>query len=92
MESIENNREKLNTIDSKIIKLLEERFAITKEIAFIKKEYSLPITDEKREGEIINRLASETYLKKNIIEDIYNKIFFHSKSQQYNTQKKKKIS
>ena len=53
---IEELREKINSLDDRIIKLLEERFLVSKEIGKIKFNSARTILDKNREREIINRL------------------------------------
>ncbi len=49
-------REKIDKIDFEILKLLNERAKIAKDVGEIKKECNLPIFNPKREQEIFNRL------------------------------------
>ena len=57
MEEINNLRQKINEIDSKIIELLRERFNVVKDIGKHKKKNGLPIKDPKREQEIIEKIV-----------------------------------
>ena len=57
---IKEFREKINSIDNRIIKLLEERFLIAKEIGQIKFNSNNKILDAKREREIIDNLNIKT--------------------------------
>lgn len=52
---LEDFREELDSLDSKMLELYQQRINIVKEIAQIKKESNLPIFDKKREEEIINK-------------------------------------
>ena len=73
---IEELREKINSLDDRIIKLLEERFSISKEIGKIKFNSESAILDKNREREIINRLGMNTkIISKESVDMIYQNIF-----------------
>ena len=73
---IEELREKINSLDDRIIKLLEERFSVSKEIGKIKFNSESTILDKNREREIINRLDMNTkIISKESVDMIYQNIF-----------------
>ena len=73
---IEELREKINSLDDRIIKLLEERFSISKEIGKIKFNSKRNILDKNREREIINRLdINSKIISKESVDMIYQNIF-----------------
>ena len=73
---IKEFREKINSIDNRIIKLLEERFLIAKEIGQIKFNSNNKILDAKREREIIDNLNIKTkIISKESLSMIYKNIF-----------------
>ena len=73
---IEELREKINSLDDRIIKLLEERFSISKEIGKIKFNSERTILDKNREREIINRLdINSKIISKESVDMIYQNIF-----------------
>ena len=73
---IKELREKINSLDDRIIKLLEERFSISKEIGKIKFNSESAILDKNREREIINRLDMNTkIISKESVDMIYQNIF-----------------
>lgn len=74
-------REKIDKLDKKIVKYLEERIKITEKILDLKTKLHLPITDKKREEEIINklRLLIHNPILKDSLEEIYESIFTLSK-------------
>jgi chorismate mutase len=79
-------RRKIDSIDRKILRLLEDRLKIAKEIMNVKIKRGLKITDKKREKEIIENLKKTTkngILKKYILQ-IYKIIFKMSKTQRLN--------
>ena len=54
-------RNKIDEIDQELVKLIEKRIEIVKEIGKYKKEHNLPILDQNREDEVINKNIA--YLK-----------------------------
>ena len=80
---IKEFREKINSIDNRIIKLLEERFLIAKEIGQIKFNSNNKILDAKREREIIDNLNIKTkIISKESLSVIYKNIFKVSREMQ----------
>ncbi len=51
-------RESIDNIDAALVFMLAERFKITKEVGFYKREHDLPPADPSREQEQINRLRT----------------------------------
>ena len=58
MDKLSAAREKINSVDSKMAKLFEERMKAVRDIAEYKAENSLPILDACREAEVIEKNAS----------------------------------
>lgn len=55
--SIEELRQKIDTVDEEIVKLFKERMAISAEVAEYKKSNSLPIHDPARERKLLSKIA-----------------------------------
>ncbi|MFW6065173.1 MAG: chorismate mutase [Candidatus Natronoplasma sp.] len=55
MERIHEHRNRIDQIDEEILKLLEERVAVAKEIGKIKREKGISITDTYREKVVLDR-------------------------------------
>lgn len=55
---LEQQRKTIDAIDQEIVKLFEKRMCVVEEVARIKKEYHLPILDEKREQALITKVTS----------------------------------
>lgn len=72
-------RKKINNIDSKILKLLKERFEVSKKIGEIKKKKGIKVLDKKREKEIILDLVEKSSLDKKFIKQLYFIIFKESR-------------
>lgn len=64
-------REKINEIDQKLVVLFEERMEIVLKVAQYKKLNSIPILDEDREKEVIDR--NKARLKNKNFEDSLEK-------------------
>ncbi len=81
MNKLQNLRNEIDNIDKDIVKLIEKRMKISYEIGQYKKENNIPIFDEKREKEVLDRkkeLLENKDLSSMII-DIYNIIMNKSK-------------
>ena len=59
-QRILNLRNAIDTVDSRIIELLQERSSLASEIGNVKKEIGMEILDPSREGKIRKKLASGT--------------------------------
>ncbi|HJO02217.1 MAG: chorismate mutase [Candidatus Woesearchaeota archaeon] len=83
--NLEETRKEIDNIDDEIISLLSKRQDLIKKIAEIKKELNKSVLDEKREGEIIEKLkikAKENGLDANFVVSLYNIILENSRNQQ----------
>lgn len=79
--NIEDARKEIDKIDTELIKLFEKRMSASAEIAKEKTEKNLPVYDEKREQEIIEKICNNCDEKyKNYFAEIYEKIFEVSRS------------
>ena len=67
-------REKIDSLDDKILLLIEERIKITEKIGAAKKKLDIPIRDANREKEKIEKLKAKTS-KLNIPEILIEKIW-----------------
>lgn len=65
---LDNQRENINSIDKRIIQLLEERFDICQEIGLIKAKNNLAVFDPSREKNVLTKIEklSKKYPKQNI--------------------------
>ena len=52
-------RDQINDIDEKMLQLLEQRFAIVKEVGMVKQAANLPVKDEAREQAVLTRLRGQ---------------------------------
>jgi chorismate mutase len=75
-------RNKIDTIDDKIIKLLDERMVISKQVGIYKKNNDVVLTHLNRESEIIEKLSKSSSLSTNEISSLYKIIFEISKNKQ----------
>jgi len=77
-------REKINEIDQKLVVLFEERMEIVLKVAQYKKLNSIPILDEDREKEVIDRNKSKLKNKKfeDSLEIFLNELLSLSKKEQ----------
>ena len=57
LEELNDHRRKIDTIDEQMLRLLEKRLTIVREIAKLKTRENLPIRDIKRETVILDSIA-----------------------------------
>ena len=85
MNRLSEIRDRINQIDSNLLKLWEERMNICTEVADYKKENNLPVLDTKREEELLYRISSMAEKdKEDMAVALYQTIMSLSKSYQYN--------
>jgi len=74
-EKMEKYRSKIEALDEKVFKLLEERFEVVVKVGEYKKLNSLPIRNIEREKLLIEKAAKKTILKRKFIEKFYQLLF-----------------
>ena len=57
MSLIDEARVKINEIDKKMVELFEERMKAVLDVLEYKKQHNLPVFDEKREKELLERVS-----------------------------------
>jgi len=76
------NRDMIDLIDTRIMKLLKKRLECSKSIGKIKKERGLKIIDPQREVEIIEEKVKKSGMDKDFVEKFYKLIFNESYKKQ----------
>lgn len=79
-----NLRDRIDTLDQKLVDLLLERFNITDQVGYDKLKTGKPINDPTREKEILDRFFSKYPDYSNEIQDYFKAVFFNSKKRQEN--------
>ena len=79
--NLEECRKQINKIDSEILELLKERMLYCWEIGVYKKENNLPIRNEQREQELIDKLSIDEQWN-GMVKAIWPAIFEYSRSMQ----------
>lgn len=81
--SIDELRNEINSVDERLVELFEKRMALSGKIAEYKKENGIPVFDEKREKEIIEKLSAQSdgQMQEYVVA-LYEKIFELSRSYQ----------
>jgi chorismate mutase len=82
MKNIQKLRKKIDELDQKLIKVLEKRFELTKEIGEIKQEEGLGIKHENRENEVLEKISTTKTLKKSFTKKLFELIFQESRNRQ----------
>lgn len=75
---MDQNRELIDLIDQRLMKLLEKRFECSKRIGDYKKEKGLEVVDPAREEEIINKKVEMSSFDKNFVAGLYRLVFDES--------------
>lgn len=75
-------RKKIDDIDKDICKLLVKRFDVVLHIARLKKRYGIPLTDRKRENEILEKALGFSDRYGRFLKEIYHQIIRSSKKAQ----------
>ncbi len=87
--SIENLRNKIDEIDSQLSKLYVERMNCAKLIGEEKAKLNLPVNSQKREGEVLAKVAKNVPEELKIyLKQLYDNIFIQSKNYQNSLIKK----
>lgn len=73
MEDLKTYRDKIDEIDIQLVKLFEERMEIVLKIADYKKENNIPILNENREREVLEKNSNR--LKNKAFKDSLEKFF-----------------
>ena len=75
-------RKQLDSVDTQIVKLLEERFLITDRVALYKDTHKIPLTDKNREQEVLDGIRDSVQhgILKEHLSEIYEKIFALNKT------------
>ncbi len=68
-------REKINQLDSGLIKLLAQRRKLSKEVIVVKETFHKPIRDQQREAELLNRLI-KAGKKEGLDSHFLSKVFY----------------
>lgn len=71
---IEQLREKIDRVDSRIVELLEERADLAKKIGEAKRRHGMPIVDPKREQDVLIRVTERTKLNKGFVKKLFETI------------------
>jgi chorismate mutase len=74
---IEQLREKIDKVDSKIVQLLEERVDLVKKIGEAKRKHDLPIVDQRRESEVLIKVTQKTKLNQAFVKKIFESIIVY---------------
>jgi len=73
--NLEELRKEIDKVDEAIVDLLQKRMDISREIGKIKKSKDVPVKDEEREKEILNKVPQK-------LKSIFNEIINKSKEEQ----------
>lgn len=80
-QALSSSRQRINSIDDQIVKLLNERAQVVREVGLIKKQYHAPASAPGREEQVLRRASGQAQapLTAPAIEAIY-KVILHEMS------------
>ena len=75
-DALQSSRQRIDSIDGQIVKLLNERARVVLEVGTIKKRYHAPASAPGREDQVLRRVSSEAEapLTPSAVEAIYKSI------------------
>lgn len=82
MPEIKGLREQINRVDREIVRLLEERVEVVKEIGRIKRERGFGVSDPDRESEVLDNVSSSTKLDRKFVRGLFRSIIEYCKNEQ----------
>lgn len=82
MEQIDKLRNRIDGIDRKILKLIEKRVDLAKNIGRIKKKNGLKISDSEREREVIENVLSSSNIDKDFLKKLFRLIIKYCKDEE----------
>ena len=81
--NLEQIRAELDKVDTEIVQLFEQRMQLSAQVATVKRQHNLPITNQAREQEILTRIGQEvTPELKDYTQMLFTTLFNLSKSYQ----------
>ncbi len=85
VSGLEHYRHQIDRVDEKLVKLLAQRFTLSKHIADYKKEKNMAVLDVTREHDLLLRLenqAEQTGLSKDVLREVFTEIMHQSRREQ----------
>lgn len=82
MTDLPTVRKQIDSLDIKILALIEERTALADQVAAAKKEMGKAILDPSREEAVLDLLKEKTTLSSELIETIWKGLFAESRTRQ----------
>ena len=76
---LEEMRKKIDEIDMRIVKLLEDRVDLARKIGEAKRKHGLPIVDAEREAQVLIRATERSRLNKGFVKGLFEKIIEYSR-------------
>jgi len=75
-QALDSSRQRINSIDDQIVKLLNDRAQVVREVGLIKKQFHAPASAPGREAQVLERVAAQAKapLTPSAVEMIYRAI------------------
>lgn len=79
---LDKYRQEINQIDEELIELLEKRFTVTKAVGVYKQQNNVPVLNQNREQEIIEKIEQLQLENEKYVIELYLQLMKISKDQQ----------
>ncbi len=79
---LEQYRNQIDQIDQQLIALLDARFTVTKQVGEYKREHGVPVLNQNREQQIIDKISAIDLQHSEQVTQVYLAIMDISKKQQ----------
>lgn len=81
-QALNSSRQRIDSIDDQIVKLLNERAQVVRQVGLIKKQYHAPVSAPGREEQVVRRAASQAQapLTPSAVEAIYRTVLHEMSS------------
>ena len=92
-QALDSSRQRIDSIDGQIVKLLNERAQVVREVGLIKKQFHAPVSAPGREEQVLHRAGGQARapLTDSAVEAIY-KTILHEMSRMEETEMQKASS
>jgi len=82
MPEVKALRDRIDKIDREIVKLLEKRIEIVREIGRLKRDTGAEIFDPERERDVLRNVSNSTRLDKRFVMDMFRLIMEYCKNEE----------
>ncbi len=82
MPEVKELRKRIDKIDREIVRLLEKRIGIAKEIGRLKRDTGAEIFDPEREREVLENISDSTKINREFVRNLFGSIIEYCKNEE----------